>query len=52
MINEDLCVISLGFNDCGNWAGQKPQTTHAEHLVPPVAAVLKHAFSLLLKVTV
>ena len=26
--NVDLCVISLGLNDCGNQAGQKlPQTT-------------------------
>ena len=24
----DLCVISLGLNDCGNGAGQKPQTTY------------------------
>ena len=30
MINVDLCVISLGLNNCGNWAGQKTQTTHEQ----------------------
>ena len=52
MINVDLCVISLGVNDCGNRAGQKITTTTLDSILSignlkahPYSDTLKHTLT-------